>query len=401
MIPETWKKIRQDGLDVLQIDERSLKHGLELHQASYVFDSYGFSPTGGGLDQRVKELISAGASRNEITRAAEEFRMCRCFDDPQMLELLKEAWEFAGVDCNFQNSGLEGNDPVEMLYRLSCYTNDADRLTGIYERAVYPWQLAGIRERGHRAIYMTTNGVPLPDHKISTDESLNLIGVFFRLGVRMMHLTYNRRNLLGDGCAEAADAGLSAFGREAIAEMNRVGMLVDVAHSGQRTSYEAAKVSRKPVVASHSAAGALSTHYRAKSDEVIEAVKASGGFVGVCAHTPFLQRSMDLNAFLDHVEYIARKFGVDHVAIGTDRGTTLVPVDQTCTMPKNRPIFEQYWSAPGAGYELLEEVPWNSASWLNWPLYTAGLVQRGFTDDEIRKIIGGNVLRVINEILEK
>ena len=108
MIPETWKKIRQDGLDVLQIDERSLKHGLELHQASYVFDSYGFSPTGGGLDPRVKELISAGASRNEITRAAEEFRMCRCFDDPQMLELLKEAWEFAGVDCNFQNSGLEG-----------------------------------------------------------------------------------------------------------------------------------------------------------------------------------------------------------------------------------------------------------------------------------------------------
>lgn len=403
MIDEAWQKIRQAAMDVLHPDEKTLRHGLELHEESYVFDAYGFSPNGSGYSPRVQLLADSGASRDELRRASEEARMCSCFDDPEVCKKLKAAWEFAGVDCNFQNSGLEGNDPVEMLYRLSNYTNVADRLTDVYERAVYPWQLPGIKERGHRAIYMTTNGVPLADHKISTEESLNLIGVFFRLGVRMMHLTYNRRNLMGDGCAESADAGLSDFGRDVIAEMNRVGVLVDVAHSGQKTSYDAAKASVKPMVASHSAAGALSTHYRAKSDEVIQAIKETGGFVGICGHPPFLQGSMDLNAMLDHIEYVARKFGVDHVAIGTDNG--MPPLNdgdsEMPAMPKTRPIWEQFWTPPGAGYELMTKEQYDSVLWLNWPMYTVGLVQRGFTDDEIRKIIGGNVLRVITEILEK
>ncbi|MBE6389638.1 MAG: dipeptidase [Lentisphaerae bacterium] len=396
-----FEEIRKIGLDVLKPDEKSLRHGLELHAESYVFDAYGFSPTGGGKAPRLGELISGGASRDEITRALEEFRMIGCFDDPQMVKLLKEAWDFAGVDCNFQNSGLEGNDAVEMLFRLSCYTNAADKLAGVYERAVYPQQLAGIKSRGHRAMYMTTNGVPLPDRMVSVQESLNLIGVFFRLGVRMMHLTYNRRNLIGDGCAEMNDGGLSDFGREVIWEMNRTGVIPDAAHSGQKTTYEAAKISRKPVVVSHSAAGALSDHYRAKSDEVIQAVKESGGFIGICAHPPFLQGSRDLNAMLDHIEYVARKFGVDHVAVGTDNGLSLADVDAGCEFPATRPILEQFWTPPGTGWETMTPEQYDSVNWLNWPLYTVGLVQRGFTDDEIRKIIGGNVLRVITETLEK
>ena len=216
-----------------------------------------------------------------------------------------------------------------------------------------------------------------------------------------MHLTYNRRNLIGDGCAEMNDGGLSDFGREVIWEMNRTGVIPDAAHSGQKTTYEAAKISRKPVVVSHSAAGALSDHYRAKSDEVIQAVKESGGFIGICAHPPFLQGSRDLNAMLDHIEYVARKFGVDHVAVGTDNGLSLADVDAGCEFPATRPILEQFWTPPGTGWETMTPEQYDSVNWLNWPLYTVGLVQRGFTDDEIRKIIGGNVLRVITETLEK
>ena len=100
---------------------------------------------------------------------------------------------------------------------------------------------------------------------------------------------------------------------------------------------------------------------------------------------------------------IARKFGVDHVAIGTDNG--MPPLNdgdsEMPAMPKTRPIWEQFWTPPGAGYELMTKEQYDSVLWLNWPMYTVGLVQRGFTDDEIRKIIGGNVLRVITEILEK
>ena len=398
MIPELWQKIRQAALDILQADEKTLKHGLELHQNSYVFDAYGFSPTGGGKCPRVAELLRANASRNEITRALENFRQNLSFDDPEIRSLLKAAWDFAGVDCNFQNSGTEGNDPVELLFRLSNYTAASDRVKDVYERAVFPGELDAIRQRGHRAVYMTTNGVPLPDNKISAAESLNLISVFFNLGVRMMHLTYNRRNLIGDGCAELSDAGLSSFGRDVIAEMNRTGVLIDVAHSGQRTSYEAAKASTSPMVASHTVASALSTHYRGKNDEVIQAIKETGGFVGVCAIPGFLQNSMDINAFLDHIEYIARKFGVDHVAIGSDSGIHLADIELPgLSFPEYRPIWEQFWTPPGVPVAS-EEKEW-SVNWLNWPIYTVGLVKRGFSDDEIRKIIGGNVRRVISETL--
>ncbi|MFA6717439.1 MAG: membrane dipeptidase, partial [Victivallaceae bacterium] len=107
------------------------------------------------------------------------------------------------------------------------------------------------------------------------------IHVFFEFGVRMMHLTYNRRNLIGDGCGEPDDGGLSAFGRQVIAEMNRVGIIPDVAHCGQRTSLEAAQESGLPVVASHSACHSLAEHCRAKTDEVIEAIAKSGGYIGI------------------------------------------------------------------------------------------------------------------------
>ena len=110
---------------------------------------------------------------------------------------------------------------------------------------------------------------------------------------------------------------------------------------------------------------------------------------------------MDLNAMLDHIEYVARKFGVDYVAIGTDNGLALAPVEIGCDLPPYRPILEQFWTPPGPGYELMTKSQYDSVNWMNWPLYTVGLVQRGFTDDEIRKIIGGNVLRVITETLEK
>ena len=400
MMERAWQEIRQAAMDVLRPTEKELKHGLELHRESVVFDAYGFMPVCRGNDSpRLEAMIADGAGRDEITREREAFASTEAFSDPEMLARLKAAWEFAGVDANFQNSGREGNEIETMIERLSCYTSLPDRFPDLYERAVFPEQLAGIRARGHRALYLTTNGVPLPSRLTSAEDALGYIGVFARFGVRMMHLTYNRRNLIGDGCAERSDAGLSDFGRAVIAEMNRVGVIPDVAHSGQRTSREAAEVSRKPVVASHAAAARFSTHYRAKQDEVIAAIKASGGFVGICGHPPFLQGSMYIDSMLDHVEYIARKFGVDHVAIGTDNGVPLGSKRTPASGRKERPVWESCWPAPGAGYELMSKAQYDSVNWLNWPMFTVGLVQRGFRDDEIRKIIGGNVLRVMAETL--
>ena len=394
----TFEKNWQLGLAALQPSQKDLEHGLELHKNSFVFDAYGFMPLAGGHCARLEQLLAANASRDELRYASEEFRMHSGFHNKEMQQKLKEAWDLAGVDCVFQNCGEESNEIETLIKRLSSYTAVTDLVDSVYERAVYPDQLAGIRERGHKALYMTTNGVPLPSKLVSAAEALMYLQVFFNFGVRMMHMTYNRRNLIGDGCAEPADGGLSSFGKEVVKEMNRVGIIPDVAHSGQRTSLETALCSEKPVVASHSAAGKLSTHYRAKGDDVIEAIKKTNGFIGICAHPWFLQHEMTLKTFIDHIDYVARTFGVDHVAIGTDHGQGLGTLTFEGNYPANRSIFEQFWTGSGANGTMTEDQ-YNSVAWTNWPLFTVGLVQRGYSDEEIQKIIGGNVLRVCRDTL--
>ncbi|MBO7146197.1 MAG: membrane dipeptidase [Lentisphaeria bacterium] len=396
-----FENARKIALEMMQPSKKDLEHGLELHYNSFVFDAYGFTPLGGGYAEQVEKLVSENAGRDEVKFAIEEFMMNSSFKNPEMRKALREAWDFSGVDCNFQNSGLEGNDIENLIKRLSFYTYMTDSMPEIYERAIFPDQLEGIRERGHKALFMTTNGVPLSAKYVSTDEALNQISVFFKLGVRMMHLTYNRRNLIGDGCAEKSNAGLSDFGRQVVAAMNRAGVIPDVAHSGQRTSLEAALCSEKPVVASHSAAGKLSTHYRAKCDEVIEAIKKTNGFIGICGHPWFLQGKMNINAMIDHIDYVAKTYGVDHVAIGTDNTPMLAALElKNIAYPQYRPIWEQYWQHPDDVNGTMTSEQYVSSSWVNWPLFTVGLVQRGYSDKDIRKIIGGNVLRVCRETLQ-
>ena len=391
------EKNRNIALQMLKPSAKDLEHGLELHKNSLVFDAYGFMPLVGGRSAREEELIANGASRDEVNFASEMHHMVEGFHDPQMRKLLRETWEYGGVDCIFQNCGEESNDVERLIKRLGNYTRTIDYCTEVYERCPFVDRLEGIRSRGNKALYITTNGVPVSSKFVSAEENLHLVETFFNLGVRMMHMTYNRRNLMGDGCAEEANGGLSHFGRMTVAEMNRVGVIPDVAHSGQRTSLETALCSTKPVVASHTVAGHFSTHYRGKCDEVIEAIKKTNGYVGICAYPAFLQQQKNINTFLDHIDYVAKTFGVDHVAIGTDRGSTLSEYVWTENMPRYRKNWEQYWRVPGAG----DNEPDNFASlaWTNWPLFTVGLVMRGYSDSDIQKIIGGNVVRVCKDSL--
>ena len=402
-IEEYMERCRQLALNDLKPTEKELQHGLELHKEAFVFDAYGFMPLAGDKCPRLDQLIREHAGRDELLLAYEEHMMNGAYEsNPALRKALAEVWEYAGVDCVFQNSGVEGNSIDGLLKRLSFYTYITDLMPELYERAVFPSQLAGIKDRGHKALYMTTNGVPIPERLVSPQEALSHIGVFAKLGVRMMHLTYNRRNLIGDGCAEKSNAGLSDFGRMVIEEMNRTKVIPDVAHSGLQTSYDAAVVSRKPVVASHTVAGGLSTHYRSKSDKVIEAIKKTGGYVGICAYPAFLQGDLSFNVFLDHIDYVAKKFGVDHVAIGTDHGTCIQPwKPENGSLPPGRFIWEQYWQdrEKDLTCEGLAADHFDALSWTNWPLFTVGLVKRGYTDEEIRKIIGGNVLRVCQETM--
>ena len=295
------------------------------------------------------------------------------YGDEAQKQEFKEAWDAAGVTCILQNAGQEGNRIDVLMKRLARFNYAADLLRDFSPRAVCPDDIVQAHEEGRHCFYMTANGVPLMNDWVDIEDELRYIRIFFQLGIRMMHITYNRANMIGFGCGEANDAGLTDFGRRVVAEMNRQGVSVDVAHSGHQTSLEAARVSEKPMVASHTVAHALNGHYRGKPDHVMKAIADTGGLIGVCCIQRFLGRSMDLAAFLDHIDHMAKVVGTDHIAIGTDVAYSPMAYDglwEKLPKPaKAREPWRSLWPDPGVPDPDPDDRRASlSLSWTNWPM---------------------------------
>jgi membrane dipeptidase len=394
------EKARQVALDALKPTKAQIEHGLELHANSIVMESYGFSPRCAIDGDAMRAAIEAGASELELLDMHEDMTMTRCATSAAERSEFLNAWKAAGMTAIFQNAGEEGQDPLRLMKRLARFTYVTDMLRNDVFKAVTPDDIEAAKKQKKHCLYFSGNGVPLAQQWISVEHELGYVRLFHQMGIRMMHVTYNRRNMLGDGCAETANGGLSDFGRAAVRQMNRSGVIVDVAHSGWQTSLEAAKASSKPMVASHSGCVGVNRHIRCKPDEVIRAIVDTGGYVGICCIPHFLGRGGDIHAFLDHIDYIVKRFGADHVAIGTDiaysSANSTAENRKVGPRPRSRTRFENFWppeSRPGA-------VPRGSTlEWTNWPIFTVGMVQRGYSDADIRKILGGNVLRVTRAAL--
>jgi len=389
------KEARDVALDILKPTQKDLEHGMELHYESLVVESYGFSPRSAFDGDKVARAIEAGASSVESEQLIEDMQMTRCVTDDYEKEEYRNAWKASGVTCILQNAGEEGNAIERLLKRLANFTYVTDFMKDFVYKAVTPDEIEAAKAQNKHCLYFGGNGVPLPQDWVSVEEELRFIRVFFQLGIRMMHLTYNRSNMIGGGCGEAVDRGLSDFGRSVVSEMNRIGVMVDVAHSGWQTSLDAAKCSGRPVVVSHSACAAINPHYRCKPDNVISAVADTGGYIGVCCVPTFLGGRGDIVTMLDHMDHVIKRFGAEHLAIGTDvvyssraasREWEKLPGDEN-----NRSRWEALWPPPKLTYTPTQRL---SMAWTNWPLFTVGLVQRGYSDSDIQKILGGNVLRV-------
>ncbi len=388
------------ALNILKPTKSQLEHGLELHKNALVFDTYGFQPKAAVDGDAVATAIKENASPVEMHDLTEDMQMTRFIHNEKERKEYENAWKTSGVTCVFQNAGEEGNGINKLIKRLAHYTYATDMMKEFIVKAATPDDIVRAKKENKRALYFTGNGVPLPQDWISTDEELRYISVFFQLGIRMMHLTYNRRNVIGDGCAETANGGLSDFGRTVVKHMNKVGVIVDIAHSGWQTSLEAARVSEKPMVASHSAVASIHTHIRSKPDEVIKAIADTGGYMGVCCIPRFLGGSGDIAAMLQHIHYIVKHFGFDHAGIGTDKGyVSEYETEENNKVPKHaqsKTGWERFW--PTENYVTTTRMV-QSMAWTNWPLFTVGLVQLGYSDYDIQKIIGGNALRVAKAAL--
>ena len=403
---QAMQECRDVAIDLLKPSSAELEHGLELHSQLLVIDGYGFAPRPAIDGNTVREASLQGASETELHWLTENMFMTRYVTAESERQELAHAWDAAGVDCIFQNAAEDGPAIKTLLPRLAHFIYGTDMAPDLAIRAVTPEGIVQARQQDARCLYLSANGVPLLEERKSVQEELAFIEVFFQLGIRMMHLTYNRRNQLGDGCAESANAGLSDFGRQAIAEMNRVGVIVDVAHSGWQTSLEAAQCSQSPVVASHTSCSALADHCRCKPDDVIKAIADSGGCVGICCIPAFLGGTGDINAFLDHIDHVAGTVGTDHVSIGTDVAYESVNAEAEREKVPSRPPCRQGWSIYWPPDDTLDEPEWNqphqllSLAWTNWPIFTVGLVKRGYSDKDIEKILGGNILRVARSVMQ-
>jgi membrane dipeptidase len=397
---DSIRKARALGLSILKPTPAELDRGLTLHRESLVFDAYGFSPRCAVDGDRLRAAIEANASEMELQDLREDMMMTRCVGDAAERREFEMAWEAAGVSCIFQNAGEEGQDPLRLIKRLARFTHVTDMMKDFIVKAATPAEITAAHRAGKRALYLTGNGVPLTQQWVSVPDELRFVRIFYQLGIRMMHMTYNRRNMIGDGCAEPANAGLSDFGRSVVKELNRVGVIADIAHSGWQTSLETAQVSEKPMVASHTTCAALHQHIRSKPDEVIQAIVDTGGYVGIACVPSFLGGNGDISVMMNHLDHVRKRFGARHVAIGTDVAHTSRNASAEMKKAGSSPRFRTAWRSLWPAGSLVPKPQASlSMAWTNWPLFTVGMVQKGFADDEIRQVLGGNVLRVAEAVL--
>lgn len=394
------------ALSILKPTRAQLEHGLELHRNSLVFDTYGFMPRAAVDGAAIARAINENASALELSDMREDMSMSRMAENEKERKEFENAWLASGVTCIFQNAAYSCNAVEKLIKRVAHFTYTTDKMRPFLCKAITPDDIIQAKKENRQVLYFTGNGVPLPQEWITVEEELRYIKVFFELGTRMLHLTYNRRNVIGDGCGEPSDGGLSDFGRTVVKEMNRVGIIVDVAHSGWQTSLDAAKISEKPMVASHSCVASLNRVVRSKTDEIIKAIADGGGYIGICCIPRYLGGTGDIRAMMKHIDYVAKKFGPDHVGIGTDiayksqysaEEDAKTKALATRPAPATRTRFAALWPEEPK-FETTPEMV-QSIAWTNWPLFTVGMVQMGYSDDDIQKILGGNAIRVAKAAL--
>lgn len=279
--------------------------------------------------------------------------------------------------------------------RIARWEGEIERWPAALQRVRSVPQLLEAKRTGRLGVvYGFQDTVPI-------DRDLGRVQLFADLGVRVMQLTYNVRNWVGDGCLEPANGGLSNYGREVVARMNELGVLVDLSHCGQQTTADGIAASDQPVAITHSGCSAVAPHPRSKRDEELRAMAEKGGVVGIYL-MPFLSpgRVPTLDDVMTHIEHAIGVCGEDHVGIGSDLSVT--PIDGS----------DAYWAAhrdfvagrvargiaaPAEDPDVLFTVP-DLNSPRRMERIADAMAARGHTDVRIEKVLGGNWVRLFREV---
>ncbi|WP_338449800.1 membrane dipeptidase [Niallia oryzisoli] len=312
-----------------------------------------------------------------------------------------EGLALSGVDILFENfmdgisiltssKGLKWDDVILTLGIRYC---DMAKQNTVFIAKTYQ-DLLDAKRTNRMAILPSLEAASILENEVDR------VDVLYGLGVRCMGITYNEANTLGSGLIEKRDSGLTKFGHKVVERMNLLGMVVDISHCGDQTSLDVIEASEVPVFITHAGARAIWNSPRMKSDEVLKACAAKGGIIGVCAAPNTTLSSKNPNehtieSVMEHLEYLIDLVGIDHVGLGLDTffgdhvGLQHAFDDMLSLSESHGEDFKE--SSYVKGLENPAEATKNMIKWM---------IKHDYKFQDIQKIIGGNALRVLEDILD-
>jgi len=379
--------------DLTKEDEQRVKR---LHEESVVVDSLTnhiislYAEYSQAMLEKLDELIKKDISTPAILYEMDRMHIRELLSGESHRE--QEWMELSGVDAFSMTVGVYGEPAFSYenaVRDIALWTRKFDSVDYLV-KATSVKDIYQAKKMGKKAIMLNFQNT---DH-IGTD--LGKLDLFYDLGIRAVQFTYNLQNFVGSGSLERTDAGLSHFGVQVVKRLNELGILVDVSHCGHQTTMDAIEVSSTPVVATHSFCRKIHDHPRGNTDEELKALADNNGYMGIVVYPSFIappSRQASLDDFLDHLEHAVEIMGVDKVGIGTDYGKVVSEPLQVRLREEGMLLghIKGYTGGAGAteGYRDHRE----------WTNFTRGLVSRGYTDDEIKGIIGGNLLRILEQVV--
>ncbi|WP_329477666.1 dipeptidase [Kribbella sp. NBC_01484] len=373
------------------LDEAQEERAARLHRECVIVDVLFQGPVGYRVfDDEMNKELQARLKETHDTLGTFSYGLeapiRRAFAG--RMDEVKDHWDASGITC--------GNRQVEM----SDVRHIRERSFAFVQKQFdyFPWLTKALTAGDIRRAHETGTHAGLMSSQVMLGpwRDLDALAWAHDSGLRMCQLTYNNMTAVGVGSTERTDAGLSAFGVDSVKAMNELGIIVDTGHVGRMTTLDACEVSEAPVVASHTAAQGVFNHARGKSDEELRALAATGGLIGIVTVPFFLGAgpSVTINAMLDHVEYVADVAGVDHVAIGTDWPMQL---PQWMLSDLLQPIFAETGFRPEDKLVATQQLA-GFDDYRDFPNITRGLVGRGWSDEDIAKVLGENFVRVMGAV---
>jgi len=364
----------------------------KLHASAIVVDLLCQGPCGyraftPAMDKEIRDHVARSSNLNDAWNFVVELPIRRALhgtDDGTF----EQCWRQAGVTAGTRE--LDFVSARDILAGLAIAAAQFDRLPW-FTRATSAEDIRAAKQAGEIAGFVNSQGT------LGFGTDLDLLEHARNLGLCMLQLTYNSADFVGSGCTESKDTGLTNFGVRLVARANELGILLDTSHCGRQTTLDACAVTRRPLVASHTSAATLYEVVRAKSDEEIKAIAATGGLVGVYAMPFFLSPEAEpsIVSMLDHIDYIAQLGGWQHVGIGTDW-----PLQMSHWALRNvaQPWTHEFGFRPEHGVDCTRNLV-GFDDYREFPNVTRGLVARGYSDEQIRGILGENFLRVLGEVV--